>query len=240
MGYDRSVRAAPGISFAPMESGISELWHGGCSGPPGRAEEGAPPVRNLVLALALVGLPSAASAFSYDEGVDGDLSGDRLAPTALVASLGSNPLSATSVLGDLEYVLVAIPSSYQLGSILLTAFASADDVGFAAVQVGSTFTVTPAGATPGDLYGYAHFGTGPLAGGATPGNDMLDDLGAGAGAIGFLPPLGSGNYTFWLQQTQAQPISYTMDFLVIPERATLLLVVGGLAAIASTRRPRAL
>ncbi len=46
-------------------------------------------MRRLPLAPVLAALPSDAGAFSDDEGIDGDLSGDRLAPTALVAALGS-------------------------------------------------------------------------------------------------------------------------------------------------------
>jgi len=195
-------------------------------------------MRRLLLALLLAATPSAAGAFSYDEGIDGDLSGDRLAPTALLAALGSNTLSATSVAGDLEYVHLSLPSGTSLASLVLTSFSSTDDVAFIAVQAGSAFSVPPASATPGDLLGYAHFGSGSLAGGATVGNDMLDDLGAAADAIGFVPPLTGSDYTFWIQQTGPQPFGYTLDFQVVPEPRTGALVVMGLIALAARRRQR--
>lgn len=195
-------------------------------------------MRSLLLALLLAATPSAAGAFSYDEGIDGDLSGDRLAPTALVAALGSNTLSATSVAGDLEYVHLSLPSGTSLVSLVLTSFSSTDDVAFIALQAGGTFSVPAGSAAAGDLLGYAHFGTGSLAGGATVGNDMLDDLGVSAGAIGFAPPLTGSDYTFWIQQTGPQPFGYTLDFQVIPEPRTGALVALGLVAIASRRRSR--
>lgn len=48
------------------------------------------------LVVAAFALASPASAFSYLETTDGDLSGNGLAPTALVAAPGGNFLSMTS------------------------------------------------------------------------------------------------------------------------------------------------
>jgi hypothetical protein len=52
----------------------------------------------------------------------------------------------------------------------------------------------------------------------------------------FVPPLGSGDYTFVFPQTGSTLITYTLDFTVIPEPSTLVLVLGGLAAVAGARR----
>ena len=188
-------------------------------------------------ALLLVALPSAAVAFSYSEGIDGDLSGDRLAPTTLIAAPGSNTLVASTVGGDLEYLRITLPAGYQLGSLVLDSVTSTDDVAFIAVQEGTTFTVTPATATASALLGYAHFGTGPAAGGATPGNDMLDDMGIAPGAIGFVPPLGATDHTFWIQQLGALSFAYTLDFVAvpIPEPGTLALFGLGLLGLARWR-----
>jgi len=50
----------------------------------------------------------------------------------------------------------------------------------------------------------------------------------GAGAIGFSPPLGPGNYAVWMQQA-GSTANFQMDFVVTPEPAGL-----GLLALAAT------
>ena len=187
----------------------------------------------------LIAFPVAATAFSYAEGLDGDLSGDRLAPTTLVAAQGSNTLSGSTVGGDLEYLRITLPAGTQLGSLVLSSVTSTDDLIFIAMQEGTTFTVTPATATEGALLGYAHFGTGPLAGGATPGNDFLDDMCGAAGAIGCIPPLGATDYTFWIQQIGGTAFAYTLDFVVVPEPGTFTLLGLGMLGLVGWRRGRA-
>jgi hypothetical protein len=197
-------------------------------------------MRRSWLAIAIAVLPCAAGAFTHDEGgIGGDLSGDRLAPTALVVEAGPNVLTGSTVQGDLDYLRITLPDGFQLTSLVLDSVTSIDDVAFIALQQGTTFTVTPGGATPGALLGYGHFGTGFLAGGATPGNDMLDDLGIAGGAIGFVPPLGAPDYTFWIQQTSAQPFGYSMTFYAVPEPETFVLLGLGLLALSGRRRARA-
>jgi hypothetical protein len=191
-------------------------------------------MRRFWLAFVITVLPCAAGAFSHDDVVN-DLSGNHLAPTALVATLGANVLTGTTVVGDLDYLTISLPGGLQIASLVLDSVTSVDNVAFIAVQQGTTFS-DPGTATPGVLLGYAHFGTGPAAGGATPGNDMLDDLGLAAGAIGFAPPLGAADYTFWIQQTQAQAFGYSMTFNVVPEPGTFALLGLGLLALSGTRR----
>jgi hypothetical protein len=147
---------------------------------------------------------------SYDEGTDGDLSGDRLHPSTLTLTPGSNVLTATSVAGDLEYVTVSVPSDFELGAILLESYISTDDRSFIALQSGTTFTEPPTGTDVSNLLGYTHFGTGL----GQVGTDILDDMAGGAGAMGFTPPLSSGSYTFWLQETGTASATYTINFVI--------------------------
>lgn len=150
---------------------------------------------------------------AYDEGTDGDLSGDRLNPTDVSLVEGGNILTATSVAGDLEYVTVSVPPDYQLKAILLESYLSTDDQAFIAIQSGLTFTEPATGTNVANLLGYTHFGT---AAGHV-GTDILDDMGEGAGAIGFTPPLSSGPYTFWLQETGTATTTYTLNLVISRE-----------------------
>jgi hypothetical protein len=79
------------------------------------------------------------------------------------------------------------------------------------MQQGTTFSVPPAEAMAGDMYGYAHFG--PEAGNV--GTDILDDMGEAPGAIGFTPPLPAGSYTIWLQQGTPPITAYQLSFNVL-------------------------
>ncbi|MBE7551886.1 MAG: hypothetical protein HS126_12525 [Anaerolineales bacterium] len=177
--------------------------------------------RNLFLIITLVVLVAyfagtVLADTSYDEGTEGDLSGNRFNPTVIMLTPGSNLLTATSVTGDLEYVTVIVPNGLQLKALILTSYTSTDDRSFVAVQSGSTFTEPPAGTNVSNLLGYTHFGTGL----GQVGTDLLDDLASGAGAMGFTTPLSSGLYTFWLQETGIETSTYTLNFIVSPSTTT--------------------
>jgi hypothetical protein len=195
-------------------------------------------VRLAIVLFALLA-PLAAVAFTYDESVDGDLSGDRLNPTTLVAEPGSNLLTGTTIAGDLEYVHLSLPPGMQLNALVLNSFVSADNVAFCGVQEGSIFTVSPDVAVESDLLGYSHFGTSGLAGTALPGTDILDNIGQGDGATGFVPPLTGSDYTFWIQQFNAQTVAYQFDFQVVPEPGETASLVAGAGLLAGLRRRRA-
>jgi hypothetical protein len=120
---------------------------------------------------------------------------------------------------------------------VLTAYTSTDDRSFIAVQSGTTFSVTPAQADPAVLLGYAHYGTANTT--ALVGTNILDDMAAQSGVIGFVPPLIGSDYTFWIQETGAQNVAYSFDFVVVPESGTGALLALGLLGIALSRRVRA-
>lgn len=185
------------------------------------------------LCVAAVGVSSVAIAgvTAYDEGVDGDLSGDRFSPTVLAPfGEGIHSLTATSVMGDVEYVTISIGAGLTLDAIILESFASQSQQSFIAVQSGQTFTEAPDTVDVTNLLGWTHFGTGP----GHVGTDILDDMGMGSGAIGFVPPLGPGDYTFWIQETGPNPATYELRFVVTPAPATLLPLV--LAPLVARRR----
>lgn len=180
-----------------------------------------------VLALA----PAAAADVFWNEAVDGDLSNDRLAPSAFVFDVGTHSLLATTGSGNLDYLSITVPAGMELASLTLVAYTGNDRTAFIAVQEGATFTEAPGAPDAGNLLGWAHFGTGP----GNVGTDILDDMGTGPGAIGFTPPLGAGTYSFWLQQLGAT-VTYQLDFEVVPApSAAGLLALGGLA-LARRRR----
>ena len=163
----------------------------------------------------------------WNETANGDLSSNRLAPTAVSVAVGNNDVIG-SVVGnpsDLDYLTITVPAGDELSQIILESFTSTDQKGFIGVQPGSTFTEPATGTNPAHLLGYTHFGPGA----GNVGLDILPGMGTGAGSQGFTAPLGAGAYTFWVQQLGALT-SYDFNFVVkpVPEPATC-----GMAATAA-------
>jgi hypothetical protein len=188
-----------------------------------------------VLLATFLTVPSASwAAFAYDEASNGDLSNDGLAPTVLDAGEGDNTLGGYTVSGDLDYLTFNVGPGLQLEAIMLWVFDSTDDLAFMAVQSGSQFTEPPVGTDPGNLLGWVHFGPALL------GTDILDDMGLGDGAIGFTPPLPSGDYSFWIQQTGSEQVNYQFDFVIsaapVPVPAAAYLFGSGLLALGGYAR----
>lgn len=201
-------------------------------------------VQCSLIFLALGFVPPEAFAFSYDEGDATDLSDDRLNPTILALSIGTNSLNATTGLLpdftlDVEYVRLDLSPNTRLDQIIMRSFeAQFDGLAFIAVQQGTTFTVPPgqAGSDIDQILGYAHFG--PY-GESVVGEDILDDIGRGFGAIGFSGPLEGSSYTFWIQQTGSLT-TYQLDFMVsaVPEPASAALLACLMTGMLLIRRRR--
>src|SRR5262245_4240046 len=165
----------------------------------------------LVWALAAVLLVApGARANNWNETTDGDLSSNRLAPSSLDLTPGSNTVTGTTAAGDLDYLTINVPAGYALSGIDLLAFSSTDDLAFIGIQAGSTFTQPPTGTDVTQLLGWTHFGV------PTPPASYFGLIGSGPGAIGFTQPLAAGPYTLWIQQTTAPVVGYTWDFVVTP------------------------
>lgn len=190
--------------------------------------------RTFLTALFLTGFGIAQAGVVWDEATNGDISNDRFNPSFATLSLGSNLLFATSVQGDREYIRLDVPDGMQLEQLFLEHYHGVDLTAFIAIQAGTTFTEPPTGTNVANILGYTHFGPGP----GNVGTDILDDMGTGAGAIGFVPPLGPGPYTYWIQQTGVNPSHYHFEFIVgtVPEPCTMAVL--GVAGLALMRRRR--
>jgi hypothetical protein len=146
----------------------------------------------------------------YDEALDGDLSNDHAQPTTVTLSSGGNVISQTTQQGDREYYTIDVPVGHQLEAIFLNSYNSNDETSFIGVQKGITFTKSAAETTQADLLGWTHFGPSVEA----VGNNILDNMGNGAGAIGFSGALPSGSYSFWTQQASATPTQIELNFVI--------------------------
>ena len=191
------------------------------------------PISNMVSTAAIASLlfDSAAHAVFYDEGVSGDLSGSFSAPTNLGAfGLGIHTIIATDSGGARDIFTFSVPAGMSLTSIVNASYVGADGTAF--IGIGSGTTLDGSG-TAESLLGYTHFGTGP----GTVGAEIIDDIAAGAGAQGFTPPLGPGDYTVWMQQVGASA-TWRLDFNVVPEPTSLGLLALGAMPLLFRRRPR--
>jgi len=175
--------------------------------------------RLLVAAVPFMALAGIASGdVLWNEGSQGDLSNDRLNPTAFPLTPGTHSLFATTGSGDLDYLSITLAPGTQLTQLNLVSYQGADQRAFMGIQSGATFTEAPATVNVSNLLGWTHFGPGA----GNVGANLLPGLGTGAGAIGFAPPLGSGTYSFWIQQLGGA-VSYQMDFVVVPAPGVLAL-----------------
>lgn len=191
-------------------------------------------VKHILLSSVAFAICAASQAqVIWNEAVNGDLSGNRLAPTTLALGLGNNNLIASMGGSDKEYVHFTLAPGMSLTSIFLTGYVSNDEFSFIGFQAGSTMTEDPLTANPANLLGYALFG-----GSADIGVDLLARMQAQTGTIGFTAPLTGSDYTFWIQQT-GDATDYTLNFTTVPEPTTIAAIGFGLAVLAKRRRKSA-
>lgn len=197
----------------------------------------------FVFAAVLAALSAPAPTFAdfmYDEAINGDLSNNRREPTVLVADPGANTLRGMTRnnMGtvDLDYFTVVIPVGFQLDSLFQTSYMG-DGTSFIAVQSGTEFTTPPDFPDISTLLGWLHFGDNYR------GLDILPLMAMEFGVIGYTPPLPSGSYTFWVQETSSIEAKYTFTFnlspqgVVIPEPSSLTLAaLGALWGLTYARR----
>ncbi len=188
-------------------------------------------------AALLLGSAAIAGGPVWDEGVDGDLSTDPLAPTPIAFGLGSN-----IVIGEMQspsdtrdYLTFVIPAGQALSELNLLGYEDLDvggpgDTGFNAIHPGATSQV-PSGANSGDFLGGNHVLDSFV------GTDLLPGLAAGAlSGTGFASPLGPGTYTYLIQQTGPERTGYELEFVFIPSPAGSVAMLTGMGVIAIRRR----
>jgi hypothetical protein len=109
----------------------------------------------------------------------------------------------------------------------------AGNVGFLGLQSGTQVTLPTNTQTAAGLLVWVHYA--PT---ATDINLFPTMVIPANGSSGFTPPLGSGNYAFWLQDTSPGTFEYGLNIVLqpVPEPATLALTLVGLALLPLLRR----
>ena len=147
-------------------------------------------------AAASVGLGQAV--VLHDEATDADLPGFGLNALDLgTINAGTWLVSASQRGVDRDYFTVRVPAGHELVDLRVTSYVGNDPTAFIGMQAGTQFTEPPNGADTGEILGYTHYGPGR----GNVNQNLLPAMGNAFGAQGFAPPLGPGDYVFWLNQT---------------------------------------
>lgn len=182
----------------------------------------------VVLTVVSVPCDGYAVPLAYDEVVLGDLSGDTADPTPLHFDIGVNDIrggAGRSLAGpfDLDVFTFTVAPGQWLARISLTEFVPEGSFGT------GSFVAIAAGSQIAHFDAETHLGDGLVA--AT--GDLLPLLAEGGpyGAAGFEIPLGPGIYTFWIEEASTR-LGYALEFVIVPEANTILLVASGIAGLA--------
>lgn len=198
------------------------------------------PLRCAAWSFALLGLVGSVQAADWNEAVNGDLSGNGLAPTVFSVAAGGNAIRGTTGRAfaggpvDTDYFTFTVPAGHELSELTVLAGTLAlGDGSFIGFMSGSTFTVPPTTQTAAGLVGWTLFGESNI------GDDLLGFMSTpNFGSTGFSPPLPAGSYSFWIQETSVGVSTYALSLVVtaVPEPSTTLFMLGGLALLAASRK----
>ena len=176
---------------------------------------------------------TASADLMWDEAIDGDLSGDYLAPTQLFTKgVNNHVIFETSTGDDREFFTFTIAEGFQLSALIFDDFETdpESNLGFISVNEGSVLPFDPDAPNVTQLLGYY------LPGADDVGNDILQLMGQGGGSQGFSGPLAAGTYTFWAQETAPSVDMWDLNFVVTEVPAPGALALLGLAGFAGKRR----
>lgn len=170
-------------------------------------------------------------AANWTESLDGNLSGNGLAPTPLTLGVGVNVISGTMGRDlpqdpvDRDIFTFTLGAGEYLTSINFLVFTPTNQ-SFYAIAPGSTINTADAS---GHLSNTLVNSTG----------EFLDDLALGAfsGGTGLTAPVGPGTYTIWFQELSSV-VTYSTAYTVVPEPGTTLSLLGGAAMLLHLRRRR--
>lgn len=197
----------------------------------------------LTLALMFAGPATAGTV--WNEAINGDLSGNPLAPTAISLSPGPNDIigGAGNPVGSppgfrQAFFTFTVPMGYSLTSLIAVSVVlqnPLDTVAFIGLQSGPQITVNvdPPYTNAAGLLGWRHVAP------SDDGMNILPAMGtAGDGATGFMGPLSAGPYSVWIQDDL--PVNYDFRFNIspVPEPGTIVLMLTGLAMLTGLRLHR--
>jgi len=171
-------------------------------------------MKRFAIAALLVTLAgSAHAAVVWNEGVNGDLSTNPAAPTALVFAIGGNTvtgsvINSAGVGGDRDYIKFTIGAGQTLAGLNLLNWAP-NNLGFLAFNAGATSYVPSAVTDPNFLAGIH-------ANSALIGMDLMPFFVSSAVTTNSLatPSLGPGTYCFLVQQTNNILQQYSFEFVI--------------------------
>ncbi len=187
-----------------------------------------------LLTPAVIASTALAGGITYNENIDGDLSGDRFAPTFLALTQGLNSITMDVVSsdtgGDRDYFTFTVDPGLVIESVILADASNPnggfDSTGFVGFTSGNVFDFDP-DTFQGTLLGFE------LTAPELIGTDILPALTSQGGVA----PAPAGDYTFWVQQTGDDLTQITLDIIITPAPTTAAPLA--LAGLLAARRRRA-